>query len=244
MRRFFFQEEQRQNDRVFLGSSESHHISRVLRLKEGEWVELCGQDGSVYPAEIVGIGPNVELALSEPLPEKNTGGRLIVGQGVIKTKNMEFILQKCTELGVDDFHPFGSARSQGNIIQRYRGRDERWRRIIVESCKQCERSAPMQLHDICSFQELVSDAETVGNDLKLLFWEKEKETTLHDFAQVLASTESVMILLGPEGGFAEEEIHMAKKFGWHCVGLGERILRAETAAIAATSLVQHYRGQM
>ena len=245
VRRFFFEDNQRQEDRVFLGSRESHHISRVLRLREGERVELCGHDGSVFTAEIVKTGKTVELALGERLfREKKGHGKLLIGQGAIKTKNMELILQKCTELGVDEFHLFDSARSQGNIVEQYRSKSERWRRIIVESCKQCERSSPMELCEIRPFREIVSNADMAGESLRLLFWENETTVTLHDFAPSLKSGTGVMLLFGPEGGFTEEEIDIARFSGWQTVGLGKRILRSETAAIAATSLVQHHRGQM
>lgn len=245
MRRFFFQDEQRRGDVVLLGSRESHHISRVLRLREGEQVELCDHDGSVFAAEIKKTGKTVELALGSRLPRENVGsGRLIVGQGGIKTKNMEFILQKCTELGVDEFHPFISARSQGNIVQQYRGKGERWRRIIAEACKQCERSSPMELYDIRPFEDMIAFTVDDVECLKLIFWEKEKRATLHDHVQKLKTAMSVIILFGPEGGFTEEEIVTARQSGWQTVGLGGRILRSETAAIAATSLVQHHRGQM
>ncbi|MDJ0622852.1 MAG: RsmE family RNA methyltransferase [Desulfocapsaceae bacterium] len=245
MRRFFFQSEQRRGDSVFLGSRESHHISRVLRLKEGEQVELCDHDGFVFSAEIIATGKRVELALGTRLSREDSAiGKLSVGQGGIKTKNMEFILQKCTELGVDEFHPFVSARSQGNLIQQYQGKGERWRRIIAEACKQCERSSTMELYDIHSFQDMIDITGAAVDSLKLLFWEKEKKVSLHDHAEKLRSGTSVVIIFGPEGGFTEEEIETARKVGWQTVGLGTRILRSETAAIAATSLVQHHRGEM
>lgn len=245
MRRFFFQDEQRRGASVFLGSKESHHISKVLRLKEGEQVELCDQNGSVFSAEIITTGKTVELALGNCLPRGNsTSGKLIVGQSGIKSKNMEFILQKCTELGVDEFQPFVSARSQGNLIQQYRGKGERWRRIIAEACKQCERPTPMELCDIQLFKDMIDETGDDADSLKLLFWEKEKRVTLHDYTEKLGSDTSVIIIFGPEGGFTEGEVEIARKSGWQTVGLGMRVLRSETAAIAATSLVQHHRGQM
>lgn len=245
MRRFFFREDQRQGNKVILSERESHHISRVLRLETGDLVELCERSGKIYAAEIINTGKQVMLHICEEMQGKQSSlTKLYIGQGAIKSKKIELILQKCTELGVDGFHLFVSERSQMNIIRQYQGKNERWLRIIEEACKQCLRPRPMEVNKITSFEEMLAFQEDEENSLRLLCWEKEKNLSLASYASQFASSSSVILLFGPEGGFTDQEITKASSKGWRPVGLGERILRAETAAIAAVSIVQHYLGHI
>lgn len=245
MRRFFFTPDQRHDELVTLGGDESHHISKVLRLRQGELVELCDSSGRIFSAEIAKIGKDVQLTIHNEIggAEKNRA-KLIVGQGAIKNKNLELVVQKCTELGVDTFYPYVGERSQGNVVQQYRGKGERWRRLIIEACKQSLRPNPMELQELLSFTEMISVLENEEGVLRLLLWEKERQNNLAACSREVRASRTVLLLLGPEGGFTEKEVEQARLLGWQTIGMGERILRAETAAIAAVSIVQHLRGCM
>jgi 16S rRNA (uracil1498-N3)-methyltransferase len=245
MRRFFFNTDQRRDEQVTLGDDESHHISKVLRLRKGDLVELCDPIGQIFRAEIVSTGKNVQLILHEKIGDvQMTDAKLIIGQGAIKNKNMELVLQKCTELGVDSFYPYIAERSQGSVVQGYRGKGERWRRIISEACKQSLRSQPMELQEILPFAEMISLHGEEEGVLRLVLWEKEKQSDFSTCSLELKSSRKIILLLGPEGGFTEKEVEQAKLLGWQTIGMGERILRAETAVIAAVSIVQYLRGCM
>jgi 16S rRNA (uracil1498-N3)-methyltransferase len=245
MRRFFFNAEQCRGEIVTLDSHESRHIGRVLRFKTGETVELYDGSGAVYTAQVIEISDNVRLRIiAEQTDAGGESGRLLMGQGIIKVKKMELVLQKCTELGVSGFFPFLSSRCQGNISRQYQGKGERLRRIIDEACKQSLRPQPMDLHDIQPFEDLIALQKGMDNVVKLLFWEHESKTGMASLHERLEHKCSVFLLLGPEGGFTEKEIESAVSAGWLTVGLGKRILRAETAAIAAVSIVQHHLGNM
>jgi 16S rRNA (uracil1498-N3)-methyltransferase len=245
MRRFFFQREQRQGNIVTLSRSESRHICRVLRLGEGQSVELVDGSGVVYSAVISEAGEPVRLAVQEGhLQPQSAGTELLVGVGAIKVKKIELLLQKCTELGVTGFYPFVGSRSQGNLIRQYGGKDERWRRIIEEACKQSLRPRSMDLYEMVSFAELIALPEVQRSAARLLFWEKERDTSLAAWQVEPMPGNTVMLLFGPEGGFTEQEVTDAVRAGWRTVGLGKRILRAETAVIAAVSIVQHHLGNM
>lgn len=245
MKRFFFTNAQRSGDQVVLDHEESHHLSRVLRLSKGNRVELYDGTGTVLLAEITDMGKTVTLHIVAEL-EGDTAKKsgVVVGQGAVKNKNMEIVLQKCTELGVDALLPFIGRYSQGNRVRQYQGKGERWRRIIDEACKQSGRAIPMELGPMCAFDEIIAGAHCDEGVLKLLFWEKEKVTGLQSYRRELEQSDSVILLFGPEGGYFDEEIEKARQQGWQTVGLGERVLRAETAAIAAVAIVQHYRGNM
>lgn len=245
MRRFFFTTDQRKEELVTLGGEESHHISTVLRLRQGDPVELCDPSGRIFSAEIVKTGKTVQLNIHNEIGEvQESRTKLIVGQGAIKNKNMELVVQKCTELGVDTFYPYVGERSQGNVVKQYSGKGERWRRIIGEACKQSLRPYPMELQELLSFAEMISLLEKEDGVLKLLLWEKERQNDLTRYSHELSESRTVLLLLGPEGGFTAREVEQARLLGWQTIGLGERILRAETAAIAAVSIVQHLRGCM
>lgn len=244
MRSFFFRAEQRQADTVTLGSEESHHIVRVLRMPQGTKVTLYDHHGGTYLSEIVELKENVRLRIIAELHDAGPGhGQLFVGAAGVKVKNMEIMLQKCTELGVDAFYPFVSSRCQNNLIRQYHGKTERWRRIIEEACKQCLRPMVMELHDICTFGELI-ELPRRKNLLRFICWEQEEAVNFFSVAGELTEKNSVFLLCGPEGGFSGEEIDSAVRAGWRSIGLGKRVLRAETAVIAATAIVQHYLGHI
>ncbi len=242
MRRFFIHPDTRISDEVLLSEEESHHIARVLRLVAGDVLQLFDGRGNIHDAEIVTVGRQVSLRISSSRFVAEEGVPLQVCQGLLKGKKMEFLLQKCTELGVSEFVPFISSRCQLKKTeqQKLSGKYERWQKIIDEACKQCNRSRPMRLAEISSLENLVQ--ETVPNR-GLFFWEEEKECSIHTVSSSPLETD-LQIVLGPEGGFAADEAQAAEKAGFQIVSLGPRILRAETATIAAVSIVQYTLGNM
>lgn len=245
MRRFFFTADERIEDKVTLCQKESRHIRKVLRLHPGEKIELFDGSDTLYSAEIVELGKSVQARIiSSKRIDLQKKSELWLGQGVVKTKQMELLLQKCTELGVNDFTPFISSRCQGNLIEQSRQKDERWHRIIGEACKQCVRLQPMNLHRLQGFDEITAKKNNDHDVLKLLFWERERDVNLVDFSTDIKSCPTVKLLFGPEGGFTNSEVEAARIAGWQTVGLGPRILRAETAAMAAVAIVQHLLGNM
>lgn len=244
MKRFFFRDDQRADETVLLSTEESKHVQRVLRLQKGDKVELFDGSGAVYLAKIEKIG---QRALLRIIKEQNlpcTQTRIIVGQGIIRVKKMELLLQKCTELGVNTVMPFVSSRSQGNMVQQYRGKGERWKKIVDEACKQCGRPKPLKIDDIARFDEAVIQRANGDGVLPLLFWEKQGAANLFSYKKEIESSTAIILLFGPEGGFTEDEVKMAQLHGWHCVGLGDLILRAETAVMAGVSIVQHHLGNI
>lgn len=248
MYRFLFDSADESGKEFFLSEEESRHIVRVLRLKPSTMVELFDGRGSVYRGEILELGRRVRVRRGPMLPpdSQRVEKSVWVAQGVLKGRKMDTLVQKCTELGADRIIPVASERSQGRAdIKQDEKRRQRWQRISLAACKQCKRAAVPSLEKTLSFSEMVRLIEAEGNhdQLKLLFWEEEKKTGLKDL-QILDRAESVVIFLGPEGGISREEVTLAREQGWQTVGLGSRILRAETATLAALSIIQHYLGNM
>lgn len=227
-----------------LPEGESRHISKVLRLPPGAEVELLDGLGKVYMAVILETGHTVRARLVTEGQEAAgiKGIKLTVGQGFLKGKKMDTVVQKCTELGVDHFTPFWSSRCQGKIAEvQGSKKHERHVRIAESACKQCYRSRLMAIDETVEFGDMISRyGQPENTQLRLLFWEEERNYSLHDL-KILdpVQFDQVIVLLGPEGGLAETEVAMARAKGWQTVSLGSRILRAETATLAAVSIVQY-----
>lgn len=248
MRRFFIDKDSAVNegDIVILPESESRHISKVLRLKSGDRVELLDGKGAILGAELVELGRSVTARILSRTELARDGIELVVGQGMLKGKKMDTVVQKCTELGVSRFIPFSSSRCQGKLRDH---EDEkkigRFTRIVEASCKQCLRPDPMVVEQPSGFAEMIrgwkgEQDETV---LKILFWEEEKSRTLHDI-RFEQEVKKVTLLLGPEGGLTREEVREAENLGFCTVSLGSRILRAETATLTAVSVIQFMAGNI
>ncbi len=246
MRRFYFDPDARQGDEVLLSEEESRHLVKVLRLTTGESVELLDGLGTVYRAVIAGTGRRVALHLegvAATAPEREK--TLWIGQGILKGDKMDTVMQKCTELGVTRFSPFHSSRCQGRLDPALgRKKQQRWQRIGLEACKQCLRLRLPHVDGPVQYGELLQGESLLGEGmLRLMFWEEEKELHLQDLPEV-AEAGSVILLLGPEGGFTGQEVEEARRAGFRTVSLGERILRAETATLAAVTVVQFLAGNL
>ena len=244
MRRFFIQPETEISDEYLLPKQESHHLTRVLRLTVGTSLQLLDGRGNIHDAEIIEIGKRVRLHIlsSCHVPQDDTPLR--VCQSVLKGQKMELLVQKCTELGVREFTPFYSERCQlkktelSKVIKKH----DRWQRIIEEACKQCGTPWAMELSPLVSLEEMLTQDEKAVQ--KILFWEEEKnDHSLHS-SPVQKGEAGLQIVFGPEGGFPVAEVESAQRAGFQILSLGPRILKAETANIAAVSIVQHLLGNM
>lgn len=243
IRRFTISPDLAIQEEILLSEEESHHLARVLRLGLGTHLQLLDGRGNVHEAEIIAMGRRVRLRIHASSHVEEEGVPLRVCQGLLKGQKMEFLLQKCTELGVTEFVPFVSGRCQLKKSEHRKVSEKqgRWLRIIDEACKQCNRPRSMHLAPLLSFEEMVTMREE--QDQGILFWEEEKEATLQSFARP-AEGAWLQIVLGPEGGFSEKEAGEAEQEGFRLLSLGPRILRAETATLAAVSISQHLLGNM
>jgi 16S rRNA (uracil1498-N3)-methyltransferase len=243
MRRFFFKPEERIGQTVVFSEGQAHHICTVLRLQTGMQVELFDGTGGVHIAELIEIAGQVRARIiSSSADRKGIGVPLWVGQGLLKGKHMDTVIQKCTELGVSCLIPLMSSRCQGRLDSaRDWKKHERWQRIVEESCKQCGRPRPMELLETKDFHDVIASPGACPAGLKILFWEDERDLRLHDLLP-FQDVGCITILLGPEGGFSGEEVAIARDAGWRTVSLGTRILRAETATLASVAIIQHLLG--
>jgi 16S rRNA (uracil1498-N3)-methyltransferase len=247
MKRFFVDPNNFSGSTAFLTGTEVHHISSVLRLAVGTRITLFDGSGSFYEAQITKISPKkIETSIQAISPyiatDQQQASSLHLGQALIKGKKMDLIIQKATELGIDSLHPYKSTYCvvKGTLENRVK----RWTKIALEACKQCNRPKPPDLHAPVDFTDFLKSAADTPYDLKLIFWEEELQNSLHDILQQHTDIRSVLLLIGPEGGFSPDEARQAAAQGFQPVTLGRRILRAETAAIAAIAVLQYELGNL
>lgn len=243
MPQFLVEKEMCVGTNVVIDGSDAHHISDVLRLRVGDWIVLSNGRGECFRAEISESGRrSVSLLIKEKLPEL-TSKSVTLAQAVIKHDRTEAIIQKAVELGVADIIPFTSARTIPKFSDRLSSKKiERWNRIAIEAAKQCGLSVRPRVEEIVSFEELIRRSQNHTN--KLMFYEGEKVNTIRSyFTDLRTSTPkhlNTIILIGPEGGFSDDEVRLAGENGFTTLKIGPLIMRVETAALAAIVLVQYH----
>lgn len=244
MRRFYIPPGQMGRNESVITGSDAHHMRDVLKLQPDEWIVVFDGTGRQYQAQILSIGrKEIKVAMRSPINAiMKPLFELAFAQGYLKDKKMDGMVRQLTELGVGRWLPFLSQRSIPVPDQkRLQGRYRRWQKISLEALKQCGRNRIMELDPLVSFEGALKKARSY--DLKIIFWEESKHISLLDNIGG-ADPKSVFLMVGPEGGFSSNEILLAEKEGFRRVGLGPRILKAETASLAAAVMVQYIYGDM
>jgi 16S rRNA (uracil1498-N3)-methyltransferase len=237
MRRFFIQPPRDLTCRIDLDKEESHHIIKVLRLQPGINIELYDGTGFLYQAVITEINKTVSVQIHNKKFFQKPEPAIILHAGLLKNKKMEFVLQKATELGVDAVHLFTSSHTSTALPDAKKM--NRYKKIIRESCKQCERLYPMPVY---TPTPLTDQLEAIKDQNQCyLFWEKEQGNS-PDSINTINKKQDIHIFTGPEGGFSEEEIESLPA-GIKTISLGHQILRAETAVITGVAIVAFLSGR-
>jgi 16S rRNA (uracil1498-N3)-methyltransferase len=244
MRRFFISPEQLTRPRPCIEGADARHLQRVLRSRPGDRIAVLDGRGNAFQARIVALESDrvfVELEMS--LPESpDSAPEIILAQGYLKDKKMDGLVRQLTELGVARWIPFVAARSVPVPDQkRLPGRYDRWQKISQEAVKQCRRRRPMAIDPVVSLEAALDQARDC--DIRLIFYEKQSESASRPPAPAAAAAK-VFVMVGPEGGFEPGEVDLARQAGFSVLGLGPRILRAETATLAAAVLAQYLFGDM
>ncbi|HIJ80217.1 MAG TPA: 16S rRNA (uracil(1498)-N(3))-methyltransferase [Desulfuromonadales bacterium] len=218
-----------------------NHIIRVLRLGKGEKIQLVDGNGTTHTGIIDRISVHsldVSIVSTEVVSTENQGApRITVCQALPKGDKIDLVLQKGTELGAHDFRLFCGQRSVARLpADRQQNKLDRWNRITSEAARQCGR------HDVPTVTwspDAQHAAYDSGNALRLILWECERELTLKTALSTATTPSSVIVAVGPEGGFSCEEVECFHGCGFMPVSLGSRILRTETAALAILAIMQY-----
>lgn len=223
---------------LVLRGEEAHRVRDVLRLEVGAEVELFDGQGRVASARLEGFTPDPRLQVGAPR-EVPVAPPLCIAQGMPKGDKLEFVIQKATELGAAEVVPFDCMRAVVKLDgKKAAERQERWQRIAVEAARQCGRADVPQVGAVASLAHVLARPGAVG-----LLYEGETELRLGAFLDA-AGERPVTLLIGPEGGFDPREVAQAQAAGARLVGLGSRILRTETVALAALAIALHRRGEL
>jgi 16S rRNA (uracil1498-N3)-methyltransferase len=245
MARFFLPMQQIQDHRATLIGAELNHLRRVLRLRTEDRVVLFDDGGCEHEGIIRDLSEDraeIEILRSYRV-DNESPLKTILALGLTKGEKMDWVVEKATELGVHTILPFFSSYTVPKLNERKMAqRSERWQKIAVSAAKQCGRARIPEILALTEFRDLLN---AVSRDaLRLLFWEKECEQRLSELKETRTVISEVVVTIGPEGGFSAQEAAMALGQGFEAVGLGRRILRAETAAVAALAAVQLLWGDL
>ena len=240
MPRFPINSSQITDNKAIITGESFKHISKVLRLTIDDQLTLFDELYNEHTGKIVSVDRNelevLILKTNKNIRESNI--KIHLFQSIPKGSKMALIVQKTTELGVTSITPI---RTQRGIVQDSR-KSERWKKIAIESCKQCGRPKPTEINDFIDFRNINEFLST--DHLSLLFYENEVNNLHNYLNNQNPNYNTINIIIGPEGGFTDSEIEYAKKNSISIVGLGPRILRVETASIAAVTAIQYQFGDL
>jgi len=237
--RFFVPPESLLSDQVTISDDVHHHLHNVLRTRLGSVLTLLDGQGHCCEVELVAInkGDASARVIRRWRDEEHTLPITLI-QGLPKADKFDLILQKGTELGVRCFQPVETANAVPQVnAARMVKREQRWKRIATEAARQCRRSFLPQIKPV---QKLVEAINEQTDDLKLVLWEAGSMPLAE--ALPVEKPSGVKLLVGPEGGFTEQEINHILDTGFRAVHLGPRILRTETASLAAAPVLQYLYG--
>ena len=238
MRRFYSPADNFNIKVITLDADETRHLRDVLRLKAGDEVSVFDGTGHEYKCSITSVGKkNSALAPIEEMTPASPESpfEITLAATVLNGEKYDLIIQKSVELGVAKLIPLQTIRGDVKTKDAAK-RLDRWRRIALEATKQCGRARLMEIAEPVAFEELIN--ENIGENIVMF---SERDGT--GFAAIKQENK-ILALIGPKGGWDDSELNSARENGVTVVTLGGRILRAETAAISLTTILQHRFGDL
>ena len=242
MATFYIKNNQIEESHIKITGNDVKHIKQVLRYDVNDIIDVCNEDGIRYKVQIQKYLENDEIIceIKEIIDKKlETPYEITIFQGIPKSDKMELIIQKGTELGVNCFIPVKMERSVVKINDGNENKKiERWNKIASEAAKQCGRQKLPIVDSVINFENIIENISKY--DIVLVPYESEQNISIK---QVLKSIKgniaSIAIVIGPEGGFSDNEINGLVSAGAKVCTLGPRILRTETAGIATVSMINY-----
>jgi 16S rRNA (uracil1498-N3)-methyltransferase len=218
--------------RAVLLGAHANHLSHVLRARIGQEFDIT-TGNEVRRGRITAVAHDrVEFELSDKVPASAVV-QATVALSIFKFDRMEWAIEKCTELGATRIVPVIARRTETHLASAAAKRVDRWRRIALQAAEQSRRVSPPEISD----PRKLKDAVALPGGLRIVLSESETEMTLKDVVQSDAERSDVVLALGPEGGWVDDELKLFHEAGWISASMGSTILRAETAAIASLAVV-------
>ena len=246
MKRFYVENIRPQNGVLTITGSEAGHILRVMRMGPGDRFILMDRTGARYEVAIESCHrKEVRVVLEKSIPPPPASPlEITLCQALLKSRPMDYLIQKTSELGVHRIIPFISDRTVIRLDQSgFDAKSRHWREIARNAAKQSDRPAPAEIGSLFSFRDLIAGLK--GQEaFKVILWEGEKTRDLKGLLSETGPAKKVLGIVGPEGGFTSHEIHLALDAGFSPASLGHRILRAETAAQTLVAVIQYEWGDL
>jgi 16S rRNA (uracil1498-N3)-methyltransferase len=218
-------------DTAALTGDHAGHLMRVLRARVGQEFDIV-TGAATRRGRVTSITEDrVAFELGEIIPG-NATAKLTLVLAVFKFDRMEWAIEKCTELGVARIIPVIARRTEAHLASAALKRVQRWRRIVLQASEQSRRMAPPEIADPIKLRDAVSSSCV----LRILLAESEQQTMLRDVLAANEPANGIVLAVGPEGGWTEDELQLFRNERWIFASLGRTILRAETAAIAAVAI--------
>lgn len=222
-----------------LSSEASHHVAVVLRMQQGDSLTVFNGDNTEYDVNIHSVHKRaVSVCVCDVRPvNKESGLHIHLGQAISKGDRMEWVMQKAVELGVASITPVITERCVMKLdAERMLKKIQQWQAIVISACEQCGRNTVPKVQVTV---KLVDYLNTARAESKLIL-HPQNSKTWRDYS----FKQDINLLIGPEGGFSDTELELAQTNGFNLLSLGPRILRTETAAICALSVLQAVAGDL
>lgn len=239
MYKFFVNEKQIEDNKIKIIGEDVNHIKNVLRLNCEEEIIICNKQASKsFLCKIVDLDNELIICeiIKEILETTETNCYIHIFQGLPKSDKFEFIIEKCTEIGVKEITPVSMKRSIVKLDEKDKGKKLiRWQKIAEVAAKQSKRDNILKVNNVINFQNIFEKIKDY--DILLVAYEEEKENTLKSILSKFKDKKEikVAVIIGPEGGIDESEINLCKNNSFISVTLGKRILRTETAPLVISS---------
>lgn len=235
---FFINSSQIVGNKIYINNSDVNHIKNVLRKKVGDKISVVA-DGICYETEIVSLtSDTVECLIVSKLEENIIGPKLTIFQGLAKADKIEYIIQKCTELGVYEIVPTEMKRCVVKLDSKdEKKKIERWQKIAEGAAKQSLRNDILKVEKVMTLDQAISTFSEY--DYIIMAYEKEKNSLKNVIRNIDNSNSKIAVIIGPEGGIDDEEVKKIIDAGAISVSLGKRILRTETAPVAISSIIMY-----
>lgn len=223
------------NNDIILNPSDIHHIKKVMRNNIHDKIEVV-YNNITYLCEIEDLTNFKIKILKEEKEDKQLGCKIILGIALIKEQKQDLVLQKATELGVNTIIPINMERCVVKLDdKKFSKKKERWQSICKEASEQSKRNTIPNILNMMNLKEL----ESIDATHKIVLSTKKDKKLLNNYLQNLTSCAKIFIVVGPEGGISDKEEEYLNKIGFESISLGSRIMRAETASIYITSIINY-----
>ena len=223
-----------ENNVYLLSRDDEYHIKKVMRMNKGDKIEIV-DNKKVSICEIISFNP-VKVKVIERKEENNENDKnIILVQSLVKEAKMDYVLQKGTELGVNEFYGFKAVNSVIKENEKSNKKIERWQKIVKEASEQSKRNIIPKVNNIVDINELCK----IKADVKLLLTVNEMKKNIKNILKEHKKYDTLIIVIGPEGGFTLKEEETLIQNGFISTSLGKRVLRSETASIVAISMINY-----